>query len=72
MMDISSTCFDALQSAVLSHQYHEDVGKACRCGAEAAPYRCEECFDPHAPRHSCVVVILDETSVPKYCTQVFS
>jgi hypothetical protein len=55
MMDIFSAHFGSLQSAILSHQYHEDVGKACRCGAETAPFRCEECFNPQMLCCSCIV-----------------
>ena len=55
MMDTFSAHLETLQSIILSQQYHEDVGKACRCGATTAPYRCEECFDPPMLCQTCIV-----------------
>ena len=56
MMDTFSAHLDTLQSTILKQQYHEDVGKACRCGATTAPYRCEECFDPLMLCQACIVL----------------
>lgn len=55
MMAIFSEHFDELQHAILSTEYHEDLGKKCRCGDDSAVFRCPECFHSHLLCRTCIL-----------------
>ena len=55
MMDHFAPHFDMLQAAILSTNYHNDIGSRCSCGSKSAPYKCEECFHPRMLCQTCII-----------------
>ncbi|KAJ7238317.1 hypothetical protein B0H12DRAFT_973132, partial [Mycena haematopus] len=52
--------FANIQNAVFSSFTHQDVGKSCRCGAEAK-YRCTDCFKSPMHCRKCIVEAHERT-----------
>lgn len=55
MMQIFSKHFPELQSAILSTEYHEQLGTNCRCGTGVGSFRCHECFHSDLLCKSCIL-----------------
>lgn len=55
MMAIFSEHFEELQNAILSTEYHEDLGKQCQCGDDSAVFRCPECFHSRLLCQTCIL-----------------
>lgn len=55
MMELFAPHFVALQGAIFSTHYHNDIGGRCSCDSEPALFKCEECFQPRMLCKACII-----------------